>query len=179
MNWARAKTLLMLLLFAVNLILGGILLYRETQARTREFRAREDLCALLGQNGLAARPEQIPAALALTYDIERSEEEDLSSGGQTVDGLPVWGQAAGTAQRGLTVTPVSGWPWGKALPIGDKLCASAGHCLLQLTENWGRTGVLEQCDLGFTASPIAPGVMRLKPCWRFRISGEEVFFPAA
>ena len=178
MNWARAKTLLIMLLFTVNLILGGILLYRETQMRTRESRAKDELCELLEKNGLAARPEQIPAALAPTYDVEKTDGEDALSGGQTVGGLPVWGQATGSADRGLSVTPLSGWPWSKALPIGDKLCASAGHCLLQLTENWGQTGVLELCELGFTASPIAPGVMRLRPCWRFWISGEEYFFPA-
>ncbi|MDR0293025.1 MAG: hypothetical protein LBH95_02595 [Oscillospiraceae bacterium] len=181
MNWARAKTLLIALLLIVNLVLGGVWLYRELQVRTRAARAVEDLCAVLGQNGLGAKPEQIPEALALTYDVERSDERDVPSGAYTVHELPVWGQQAGFAPKGaLSVTPVSGqWLWDKALPINNSLCFSAGHCLLKFTENWEDTGLLEQCALGFAASPIAPGVLRLKPCWRFVISGEEYFVPAA
>ncbi|MDR0325744.1 MAG: hypothetical protein LBI19_06610 [Oscillospiraceae bacterium] len=181
MNWARAKTLLIMLLFAVNLILGGLLLYRETQMRARESRAMEDLCALLEKNGLIAGPEQIPSALALTYDVERAPEGETDLVVmQTVQGLPVWGLTGGSGLMRLSVTPVSGyWLWGEALPISGKTGLSAGHCLLKLTDTWGETGVLESCELGFVAALIAPDVMRLRPCWRFVISGVEVFFPAA
>jgi hypothetical protein len=175
MNWGRAKTLLIVLLLLVNLILGGRLLYREVQVRTLEGRAMEDLTALLGKNGLTAEAYQIPAALELTYDVVQSEDgrdPELPS----VRGLPVWGMASGSAQIGLLFTQVTGeWLWSGALPINNRQCFSAGYALLQLTSDWGRTGVLESAELGFAAMPIAPDVLRLRPCWRFVISGEEFY----
>jgi hypothetical protein len=175
MNWARAKTLLIMLLFAVNLVLGGILLYRETQGRTQEWRALEDLCALLQQNGLTARPDQIPSTLALTFDVELSAEEGPPEAHPAVRGLPVWGMAAGSG-----VTPVTGvWLWDEALPIDNRAGFSAGHCLLIWADGQDGTGTLEECELGFIATSITPDVLRLRPCWRFVISGKEVFFPAA
>jgi hypothetical protein len=180
MNWARAKTLLIMLLLAVNLVLGGILLGREAQERERTERALEDLCALLLQNGLTARPDRIPAVLELTYDVERSYDGKLPETNPAVRGLPVWGVAPGAGRQRLFVTPVIGlWRWDDALPIDGNFGFSAGQCLLMLTADWESTGVLELCELGFVAAPIAPDVMRLRPCWRFVISGEEYFFPAA
>ncbi|MCL2004371.1 MAG: hypothetical protein FWG72_10310 [Oscillospiraceae bacterium] len=179
MNWARAKTLLIVLLLLANLLLGGILLYREGQMRAIEARAMDDLCALLAQNGLTAEPGQIPAAVELTYDAERAPEDE-TPGPHTVRGLPVWGVVA--SQRAfapVTPAPVTGsWLWDEALPINPRPGFSAGYALLQLTDGWDRAGVLQSCELGFTATPIAPGAMRLRPCWRFVISGEVFYIPA-
>jgi hypothetical protein len=175
MNWARAKTLLIILLLIVNLLLGGVLLYREGSVRALEERAMADLCALLLQNGLTAGPEQIPTILELTYDVEQAEFPEP----HTVRGLPVWGMVSGPAQRDPTFTPVTGnWHFSGALPISSRPSFSAGYALLQLTDGWGRTGALEQCELGFAAVSIAPDVIRLRPCWRFVISGEEFFILA-
>jgi hypothetical protein len=167
MNWERAKTLMIVLLLIVNLILGGILLVREWQSGELDRRAMEDLCYILEQNGLLAGPEQIPHTLTLTFDVERDVYGSYPQPGQpAVRGLPVWGQATGA------------WLWHQALPINDTPCLSAGHALLRLTGGWDKTGVLELAELGFTASPIAPDVLRLYPCWRFVISGEEYFVHA-
>lgn len=170
MNWERAKTLMIILLFVVNLVLGGILLSGELQERRIDRRAMEDLCFVLEKNGLIAKPEQIPRVLSMTFDAERSADESFPQTDRpTVRGLPVWGRVTGA------------WLWDEALPIDDRLCLSAGHALLQLTEGWGRqgkTGVLEQVELGLNASPVAPDVMRLHPSWRFVISGEEYFIAA-
>jgi hypothetical protein len=170
MNWERAKTLMIILLFVVNLVLGGILLSREWQGRELERRAMEDLSLVLEQNGLTVKPEQIPRGLSQTFDVEMDKDGNAPQAGQpTVRGLPVWGQVAGS------------WLWQDALPIDGTPCFSAGHALLQLTEDWPgteKTGVLESGELGFTASPVAPDVLRLRPNWRFVISGEEYFVPA-
>ncbi|MCL1807452.1 MAG: hypothetical protein FWG31_07100 [Oscillospiraceae bacterium] len=165
MNWAKAKTLLLLLLLSVNVILGGFLLIGEMQTRTQERAATENLCAALERNGLAAKPEQLPQTSSLTYDVERAKE-------------PVSGEAA---VRGLrVVTPVAGqWLWEEALPIDNKVCHSAGYCLLGFTAAWEKSGILEECELVFTAAQIAPDVLRLRPSWRFVISGEEVIVPAS
>lgn len=177
MNWSVAKTLMIVLLLIVNLLLGGLLTFREVQVRTLERRAMEDLCALLAQNGLTAKPEQIPGILEFTYDVEHSPNEETEP--HMVRGLHIWGIAPGSAQRELTITPVTGdWLWSAALPINGRLCYSAGYALLQLTSGWDKTGVLEEAELGFAAMPIAPDVMRLRPCWRFVISGEEYFILA-
>jgi len=164
MNWERAKTLLIILLLVVNLVLGGILLSREWHERAVERHAMEDLCSILGRNGLLAKPEQISRDLALTFDVERDIYERYPQPGQpSVRGLYVWGRVTGS------------WLWNDALPIGDTLSISAGHALLQMTNGWGKTGVLDLAELGFYASPVAPDVLRLHPCWRFVISGEEFF----
>jgi hypothetical protein len=177
MNWAGAKTLMIVLLLVVNLLLGGLLIFREVQVQILERRALEDLCSLLAQNGLTALPEQIPAVLELTYDVEQSGD-----GGEeppAVRGLPIWGMIAGSAQRELILSQVTGdWHWSAALPINSRPSYSAGFALLQLTAGWGKTGVLEEAGLGFAASQIAPDVLRLRPAWRFVISGEEYFILA-
>jgi hypothetical protein len=177
MNWNRAKTLMIVLLLVVNLLLGGRMLYHEAQERAIEARAMEDLCALLARNGLTARPEQIPTVLELTYDAVRSGEELPDPEAGTVRGLPVWGMASGQGE--LTVTPLIGnWLWSGALPIDGRPCFSAGYALLRLTDGWGRTGILERSELGFSAALIAPDVIRLRPCWLFVISGEVYYVSA-
>lgn len=176
MNWARAKTILIALLLAVNLILGGIWLYRGEQVRAREARALEELCDVLESNGLIAKPEHIPDTLALTYDIERSPEEqfDAEVFEQTVKGLPVWEQPSAVQ----IVSDPGYWLWDEALPINGNPSFSAGYCLLQWANDREADGVLEECELGFSATLISSDVMRLKPCWRFLISGVEYYVPA-
>jgi hypothetical protein len=167
MNWAKAKTLLLLLLLSVNVILGGFLLFQEIQARSQERAAAENLRAALEQNGLTADPGRIPQTLALTYDVARAGEGEPPPGEAFVRGLRVLTQVGGT------------WLWDEALPIDNTFCHSAGYCLLKLSVEWEGGGVLDECELVFTASPIAPDALRLKPSWRFVISGREVVVPAS
>jgi hypothetical protein len=179
MNWARAKTLLIVLLLIVNATLGGILFFREWQTAAQDARALEELCAILENNGLTVRPEQIPPGTALTFDIEAAPGEDEPAAGRRIRGLNVWGQVSGSLRHGISIVPLTGsWDWEGALPIDNRASFSAGFCLLKLTADWEETGVLEHAELGFAASPIAPNVMRLRPYWLFVISGEEVFYPA-
>ncbi|MDR1692214.1 MAG: hypothetical protein LBR72_02560 [Oscillospiraceae bacterium] len=176
MNWKTAKTVLLLLLLAVNLILGGLWLYRETQMRTGETRAGVELCALLEQNGLHAEPEQLPKITSMTYDAEQIPGGALKT---EVNGLPVWEQTVSPVSS-ETVSPAAGQAWGTELPVDGRESLSAGACLLRLTESWSLTGqTLELCELGYSAESYATDAIRLTPCWRFTISGLAYYVFAA
>ena len=178
MNWARAKTILIALMLAVNLILGGVWLYREASVSAGETRAAEALCGVLAENGLFARPEDIPKRTARAYDVEWAGD-GASAGEAVVAGLPVWGFTAVFGRKEPALSPVSGaWLWDEALPVRGSVSRSAEQCLLELVSETGQTGTLEFCELGFCAGPLEPGVNRLTPCWRFVISGETVFWLA-
>ncbi len=174
MNWKTAKTVLLLLLLSVNLILGGLWLYREMQTRAGESQAGKELCALLGQNGLFAKQEQLGGAVSLTYDAEQLQSGETK---RELNGLPVWGQS--TSENGrLTITETE-LRWGAELPVDGRVSYSAGYCLLKMTEEWGESGkTLETCELGYAAEALAAEAVRLKPCWRFVISGEEYYYSA-
>jgi hypothetical protein len=170
---------MILLLLIVNILLGGLLLYREIQVRTLERRAMEDIISLLLKNGLTALPEQIPTLLELTYDVELAADGEALPESHLVRGLPIWGMVSGSSNRELTLSPVAGdWLWNDALPISGSLSLSAAYALIQLTSGWDKTGVLEGCALGFAASPIASDALRLRPCWRIVISGEIYYILA-
>ncbi|MDR1670067.1 MAG: hypothetical protein LBR76_08920 [Oscillospiraceae bacterium] len=177
MNWKTAKTVLLLLLLIVNLILGGLWLYREMQTRAGETQAVEELCLLLEQNGLSARPEDLVDTASLTYDAELVPGGDAKS---LVFDLPVWETTVSSVGNGrFLVSEAAESVWGEELPVDGNPSFSAGYCLLKMTVSWGLSGkTLERCELGFSAEPLSTDAVRLKPCWRFTISGEEYYWLA-
>lgn len=179
MNWKTAKTILLLLLFAVNLILGGLWLYREMQTRAGESKAGEELCALLEQNGLLARPEQLLKTVSRTYDAELIQEENGSLKRKVRD-LPVWEKTESRiGEERYIISSAADFTWGEEFPVNGNYSFSAGYCLLKMTGTWGHIGkTLESCELGFSAEPLSNDAVRLRPCWRFVISGEEFYYLA-
>jgi len=97
---------------------------------------------------------------------------------QTVRGLPVWDCQMTVSPLGDSGLSVSGRRiLGDILPVKASECFSAGYCLLSLTANWERTGILESCELGLITSPLSSDVTQLIPRWRFVISGEVFYWP--
>ena len=74
MDWARAKTLLICMLLAVNAVLGGIWFFRAHEDGEAARQAERELRRLLYEKGIDTGGAPLPSETALRYDIERDPD---------------------------------------------------------------------------------------------------------
>lgn len=82
MNWSRAKTVLIVLLLAVNAFLLVTYITRENSVRRDEVQVRADVCRILGGQGISVSEDVIPldsvrirpAILIEKVDMKRAAE---------------------------------------------------------------------------------------------------------
>ncbi len=60
MDWSRAKTILIVFLFAVNIFLFGTYMKKESDDRKASLELRSDVVAVLGRQGIIIAEESIP-----------------------------------------------------------------------------------------------------------------------
>lgn len=60
MDWSKAKTILIVLLFAVNIFLLGTYILRENDERKEMEERRESVCAVLSKSQISVKPEVVP-----------------------------------------------------------------------------------------------------------------------
>lgn len=60
MDWSRAKTILIICLFAVNIFLFGTYMVKENENREEKARLRAEVCKVIAQQGITVKEESIP-----------------------------------------------------------------------------------------------------------------------
>ena len=60
MDWARAKTILIICLFAVNIFLFGTYMVKENESREEKARLRSEVCKVIEQQGITVEEDSIP-----------------------------------------------------------------------------------------------------------------------
>lgn len=78
MAWSRAKTIIIVVLFAVNIFLLGTYLFRENEERNFEEELRQDTCTALAKQDIAVSKDIIPLDSVKIRSATLKYKEDIS-----------------------------------------------------------------------------------------------------
>ena len=180
MDWSRAKNILIAVLLAANLILGGMLFHEASMAKKERTQAVSDTRVFLEERGMQIEADIPPDAEKLPVLFLRLEkgvqgtEDEQNTEEQAYNGVPIIVQGSNVSFE------VSG----KGQQAGRTITAS--EALLKLYAKLSSEGsaagkTVESIDLVYLLSSGAPSYAAQDtaiPAWRICVSGETYYVDA-